>query len=352
MREHLPQAPGALPPPSTGARTAARRLKLPLRLVLPCIILGVLIAGFVISIVVSHVSAGVIARGHLVMALGLAGLTRSAPRAGIRRPVPGARPAAPPATPTPRSGRSAARLARLLREQEVESSNLSAPTTPFPDRVRHLPGRRPGTLRLAATVLLVAMWSLAAAAQEVPRYTVRKGDSLSLISKRLGVSVARLKGANGLSSDVIHVGQQLSVPEAFKGIKPANVRWSRPVAKVGRTIRPFGNYQQGKLVLPSSGRDISCQPGTRVLAPAHGVVRHAGVMEGVGTVVIIEHGGGWTSVLAPLEATTLEARPGQVVLGGDLLALLAAPAAAAEEPYLHVELRKNNKAVAPDRLLR
>lgn len=328
-----------------------RELKLPLRLALPCIILGVLIAGIVISTVVSHASAGAIPGGLPVMALGFAGLAISALRAGIRRPVPGARPAAPPATPTPRSGRSAARLARLLREQEVESSNLSAPTTLFSGRYRRPRGRLHG-VRAAVALALVAAWTLAAAAQEVPRYTVRKGDSLSLISKRLGVSVARLKGANGLSSDVIHVGQQLSVPEAFKGVKPTNVRWSRPVAKVGRTIRPFGNYQQGKLVLPSSGRDISCQPGTRVLAPAHGVVRHAGVMEGVGTVVIIEHGGGWTSVLAPLEAATLEARPGQVVLGGDLLALLAAPAAAAEEPYLHVELRKDNKAVAPDRLLK
>lgn len=329
-----------------------RELKLPLRLALPCIILGVLIAGIVISTVVSHASAGAIPGGLPVMALGLAGLAISALRAGIRRPVPGARAAAPPATPTPRSGRSAARLARLLREQEVESSNLSAPTTLFPVRSRHPRGRRHGALRAAVVLALVAVWTLAAAAQEIPRYTVRKGDSLSLIAKRLGLSVAQLKGANGLSSDVIHIGQQLSVPEAFKRVKPANVRWSRPVAKIGRTIRPFGNYQQGKLVMPSSGRDFACQPGTRVLAPAHGIVRHAGAMDGVGTVVIIEHGGGWTTVLAPLDAATLEARPGQIVLGGDLLALLAAPAAAAEEPYLHVELRKDNKAVTPDRLLK
>lgn len=201
-------------------------------------------------------------------------------------------------------------------------------------------------------MLLLGGWVLAAAAQETPRYTVRKGDSLSLIAKRLGVTVSQLKGANGLSSDVIHVDQMLAVPEAFGRIKSAQVAWRRPVAKVGRTIRPFGNYQQGKLVMPSSGRDISCPPGTRVSAPAHGVVRHAGAMDGVGTVVIIEHGGGWTSVLAPLDAATLEVRAGQIVLAGDLLALSAAPAAAAEEPYLHVELRKDNKAVAPDRLLK
>jgi murein DD-endopeptidase MepM/ murein hydrolase activator NlpD len=210
-------------------------------------------------------------------------------------------------------------------------------------------GRRPGA---ALLLIVTCLWALAAVAQEVPRYTVRKGDSLSLIAKRLGVTVSQIKGANGLSGDVIHAGQELAIPDALKRVKPAGVRWSRPVAKVGRTIRPFGNYQQGKLVMPSSGRDISCPPGTRVSAPAHGIVRHAGAMDGVGTVVIIEHGGGWTSVLAPLDAATLEARPGQVVLGGDHLALSAAPAAAAEEPYLHVELRKDNKAVAPDRLLK
>lgn len=286
------------------------------------------------------------------MALGLARAFHTALLARHRRLVPGPRNAARPVTPTPRSGRSAARLARLLREQEVESSNLSAPTTPFPDASRPRNGRAARGLRALLVVALLCGWALAAAAQETPRYTVRKGDSLSLIAKRLGVTLAHLRGANGISGDVIHAGQDLKVPEAFKRLKPADVRWRRPLPKGGKTIRPFGNYQQGKLVLPSTGVDIACPVGTKVTAPAHGVVRHSGAMDGVGTVLIIEHGGTFTTVLAPVDPATLEVKPGQVVLAGDLLAHTATPASAGEEPHLHVELRRDDKAVAPDRLLK
>ncbi|MBK7770287.1 MAG: LysM peptidoglycan-binding domain-containing M23 family metallopeptidase [bacterium] len=212
---------------------------------------------------------------------------------------------------------------------------------------------KPGAVVLALVVTYCVICCVAVAlAQETPRYTVRKGDSLSLVAKKLGTSVAHLKRSNGLKNDVIHVGQDLSVPDAFKGLKPGDVRWSRPLPKGGRTVRPFGNYQQGKLVLPSTGADIACAAGTRVTAPASGIVRHAGAMDGVGIVVILEHGGSYTSVLAPLDAASLAAQPGQIVLRGDVLGATATPESASEEPHLHVELRRNDKAVAPDRLLK
>lgn len=45
-------------------------------------------------------------------------------------------------------------------------------------------------------------------------YNVQPGDSLYLISKKLGVTTADLKRANQLSSNVIYVGQQLGIPES------------------------------------------------------------------------------------------------------------------------------------------
>lgn len=41
-------------------------------------------------------------------------------------------------------------------------------------------------------------------------YVVKKGDTLSSISRKTGVSVAALKKANGLTSDTIRVGQKLT----------------------------------------------------------------------------------------------------------------------------------------------
>lgn len=43
-------------------------------------------------------------------------------------------------------------------------------------------------------------------------YTVKKGDSLSRIASRQGVTVAELRQANSLNGDVIRVGQELDIP--------------------------------------------------------------------------------------------------------------------------------------------
>jgi LysM repeat protein len=45
-----------------------------------------------------------------------------------------------------------------------------------------------------------------------PTYIVRRGDTLSIISRRCGVTVAAIKRANGLRSDLILIGQRLILP--------------------------------------------------------------------------------------------------------------------------------------------
>lgn len=61
---------------------------------------------------------------------------------------------------------------------------------------------------------------LEAAAMATDRYTVQPGDSLFLIAKRYGLTVEALKQANGLSSDLITVGQVLVIPQQTGG-KPS-----------------------------------------------------------------------------------------------------------------------------------
>jgi len=205
---------------------------------------------------------------------------------------------------------------------------------------------------MPVVMLAVLLCALPAFAAETPTYTVRRGDSLSLIAKKTGVTLSHLRRSNDIKGDVIHQGQVIVIPDALKGFKPADVKWGRPLKKAGKTLRRFGNNQQGKLVLPSTGVDVACPVGTEVLAPATGIIRHAGAMDGVGTVLIVEHGGTWTSVLAPVDTITLTVRLGEVVLKGDILARTAQPVAGGEDPHLHVELRRDNRAVAPDRLLK
>lgn len=50
-------------------------------------------------------------------------------------------------------------------------------------------------------------------------YTVKKGDSLSVIAHKQGTTVSKIKAANGLKSDNIWVGQKIVIPGG-KTIKP------------------------------------------------------------------------------------------------------------------------------------
>src|SRR5690606_41337277 len=43
-------------------------------------------------------------------------------------------------------------------------------------------------------------------------YTVQRGDSLSMIAERLGLSMTELKAENALQSDTIRIGQVLRIP--------------------------------------------------------------------------------------------------------------------------------------------
>ena len=48
--------------------------------------------------------------------------------------------------------------------------------------------------------------------QSVIRYTVRRGDNLSVIANRYRTTVSKIQKANGLRSSVIRIGQTLKIP--------------------------------------------------------------------------------------------------------------------------------------------
>ncbi len=70
----------------------------------------------------------------------------------------------------------------------------------------------------------------AAAVSERPTYTVRSGDTLGAIARRHGTSVAALKSANRLTSDIVRVGQQLVLPSDSAPVASAVAAPAAPVS--------------------------------------------------------------------------------------------------------------------------
>jgi N-acetylmuramoyl-L-alanine amidase len=45
------------------------------------------------------------------------------------------------------------------------------------------------------------------------KHTVSRGESLSILAQRYGVSVRELKAQNNLKSDLVRIGQVLAIPK-------------------------------------------------------------------------------------------------------------------------------------------
>lgn len=113
-------------------------------------------------------------------------------------------------------------------------------------------------------------------------------------------------------------------------------RYTLPVD--GRLVGGFGDPG-------SRGIAIAARAGAQVVAPGGGRVVFAGPYRGYGKIVIIDHAGGWTSLITNL--FQLDAQVGEVVIAGAPLGL-----AGAGRPILTLELRHQGAPVNPLEQLR
>ncbi|ESZ89099.1 MAG: metalloendopeptidase [Blastomonas sp. CACIA14H2] len=88
----------------------------------------------------------------------------------------------------------------------------------------------------------------------------------------------------------------------------------------------------------SRGLTLATRPGAQLIAPADGRIAFAGKYRGFGQIVIIEHVGGWTSLITGLARTRLKV--GERVAQGDPIGR-----AAEIRPRITVELRRNGRPI-------
>jgi murein DD-endopeptidase MepM/ murein hydrolase activator NlpD len=93
-----------------------------------------------------------------------------------------------------------------------------------------------------------------------------------------------------------------------------------------------------------AGIDFGAPTGTPIQAAAAGIVVFSGVMHGYGNVVVIDHGGGISTLYAHCSERDVE--EGQPVAQGQVIARVGMTGLATG-PHLHFEVRKNGTPIDP-----
>lgn len=127
--------------------------------------------------------------------------------------------------------------------------------------------------------------------------------------------------------------------EAASAATPAGAAAPRPylLPVLGRMVAGFGSPRSGGL---SQGLSLAPAPGAQVVAPAPGRVAFAGPYRGYGRIVILEHAGGWTSLVTGLARTDVQV--GDQLVGGAPLGI-----AGRSSPVVTLELRRQGEPVDP-----
>lgn len=182
--------------------------------------------------------------------------------------------------------------------------------------------------------------ALSARARAVARLAEERSDTAARIA-RLGRESAELLGrlepAPAISPQTARATAR-SVP-----VSPADLqalpgyRW--PVR--GRIVENWGQAQPGGQI--ARGLTIEPREAASLVAPADGTVAFAGVFRGYGQILILEHGGGYHSILAQL--SRIDAAVGQTVTAGEPVGRAGIDDRGM--PVLYLELRRNGQPVDP-----
>lgn len=129
-------------------------------------------------------------------------------------------------------------------------------------------------LRLSGAAPAVSTVSTVAGVPTHP-YTVRRGDTLSALSRRTGISVSDLRRANGLSGDALLVGQRLRVPvrplpAALPAGQTVKVVYGYVTVQPGQTLRTLAAQYRttpGDLLDANHLRSGQVYPGQRLRVP-------------------------------------------------------------------------------------
>lgn len=105
---------------------------------------------------------------------------------------------------------------------------------------------------------------------------------------------------------------------------------------MGEVVQGLGEVSEAGI--RSRGLTIATQPGAQVIAPTAGRISYAGDFRGFGQIVIIDHSGGWTTLITDLASVSVQV--GQLVQQGAPIGRTGD-----DQPTVTVELRRSGEPV-------
>lgn len=213
---------------------------------------------------------------------------------------------------------------RIEREATAAAASLRASRAELDTQRARLAGLEAASLRERQTYVDAALG-------EGDRALALGEDARAIVSqtqqRRYDAQVAAL--LSRLPGPVLRPGTRPFPPPS--GQRP---RYLLPID--GRVLAGAGEISDAGV--HARGMTLAAEPGAEVVAPAAGRILYAAPFRSYGAIVIVDHGGGWTTLVTDLAA--LDVARGDSVDRGETLGR-----AAQTRPQVTVELRRGGRPV-------
>ena len=177
----------------------------------------------------------------------------------------------------------------------------------------------------------------------VSRALASEGQALGSgdVALAAGEDVERLRGEQANTQSIRAVASRLAGDEEPAPLSPFAPEGPAPAQPFAYQLPADAPVAEGLASVNASGvrsrgLTLSTARGAAVTAPADGVVRFAGPFHDYDGILIIDHGGGWLSLIVNVVS---ELHPGDRVRLGDALGRALGP--------LQVELSRNGRRISP-----
>lgn len=224
------------------------------------------------------------------------------------------------------AGRTAALRRQIAAQRELRAQELVAIRSLDAAR-KQLAERRTSLAALENESRDKAVMLGADAALEYER-AIGQGERARDLVEQIDMNRDATQNASALA--------ELDAPPARKGGAVEGRTGAYVLPAKGRIVAGFGELN------PTGYRErgirLAVAPSARIVAPAAGTITYAGRYRSYGNIMIIDHGGGWTTLVAGIEELGV-ARGANVAQGAYI------GSAAADTPEIMIELRRYGRTI-------